>query len=269
MFLADTHAHSTASFDGHSSRAEMVAAAQRSGLDCLCFTDHYDVINEKGELIPHYDWTPARREHREALPLVEPGFELGYGLELGNAPADFAGAEEALREPGLDFVIGSIHNASRAMGGIDFYYIDYAKEPEKAPIHLRDYLESLLELVRWGNYDSLGHLPYPLRYMSQRGGVDIGLERFQDLVDQILRAAAEAGKAIEVNSYRGRGGLEDYAPLLRRFRALGGELVTCGADAHRAEDVGKGLKDAYALLEACGYRYVTVFRQRKPSLIRL
>lgn len=269
MYLADTHTHSTVSFDGHSSRAEMVRAAVAAGLDYLCFTDHYDVINEKGEDCPHYDWAPARREHREALRAVSGTFELRYGLELGNAPANFAAAEEALTEPGLDFVIGSIHNASRPQGGIDYYYVDYAKEPEKAEVHLLDYLESLKTLTKWGNYDALGHIPYPLRYMAQRAGLDIGLERYQDLLDDILRAAAQAGKAIEVNTYRGRGGLEDYAPLLRRFRALGGELVTCGADAHRAEDVGKGLREAYALLEACGCRYVTVYRERKPCPVRL
>jgi histidinol-phosphatase (PHP family) len=105
--------------------------------------------------------------------------------------------------------------------------------------------------------------------MRQRAGLDITLEGCQDRVDRILRAAAEGGKAMEVNTYRGRGGLEDYAPLLRRFRALGGEFVTCGADAHRCEDVGKGLRDAYALLEECGWRYVTVYRGRKPFPIKL
>lgn len=269
MFLADTHVHSTVSFDGHSSRAEMVRAAQRAGLDCLCFTDHYDVINEKGLLVPHYDWTPARREHQAARAAAEPGLELRYGLELGNAPAAFASAEEALKEPGLDFVIGSIHNASTGLGGIDFYYVDYAREPEKARLHLRDYLESLRALVQWGNYDTLGHLPYPLRYMRQRGGLDIGLEQEQALVDEILSAVVRDGKAIEVNTYRGRTTLEEYEPLVRRFRALGGELVTCGADAHRSEDVGRGLKAAYELLRACGMRYVTVYRERKPCLERL
>ena len=269
MFFADTHTHSTVSFDGHSSRAEMVRAAAAAGLDFVCFTDHYDVINEKGEDCPHYDWAPARREHREAQSVLPAGLELRYGIELGNAPADFAAAEEALREPGLDFVIGSIHNASRGLGGIDYYYVDYAKEPEKAEVHLLDYLDSLYALTEWGNYDSLGHIPYPLRYMRQRAGLDITLERCQDRVDRILRAAAEGGKAMEVNTYRGRGGLEDYAPLLRRFRALGGEFVTCGADAHRSEDVGKGLREGCALLEACGYRYVTVYRERKPCPVRL
>lgn len=269
MFLADTHTHSTVSFDGHSSRAEMVRAAAGLGLNSLCFTDHYDVINEKGELCPVYDWALARREHREALEVTPNGFELCYGIELGNAPADFAAAECALAEPGLDFVIGSIHNASRAQDGIDFYYVDYAKEPEKAEAHLLDYLDSLYVLTQWGNYDSLGHIPYPLRYMRQRAGLDISLERYQEQVDQILCSAVEGNKAIEVNTYRGRGGLEDYAPLLRRFRELGGEFVTCGADAHRSEDVGKGLRESYALLEACGFRYVTVYRGRKPFPIKL
>ena len=119
MFLADTHTHSTVSFDGHSSRAEMVRAAAGLGLNGLCFTDHYDVINERGEDCPVYDWAPARREHREALEVTPNGFELRYGIELGNAPADFAAAERALAEPGLDFVIGSIHNLPELLAEID------------------------------------------------------------------------------------------------------------------------------------------------------
>lgn len=272
MFLADTHMHSTVSFDGHSSRGEMAYASRMDAkLDCICFTDHYDIINEKGEHCPHYDWTPARQQQAAARQLVEPceGFELLYGIELGNAPADFDAAERALAEPGLDFVIGSIHNASGKLGGIDYYYIDYKQQPQLAAPHLKDYLDSLLELAQWGNYDALGHIPYPLRYIRQRGGLPMGLEDYRELVDEILRTAVSKGKAIEINTYRGRGTLEDYVPLVKRFRELGGQLVTCGADAHRAEDVGKGLKNAYALLEECGFRYVTVFRQRKPELYPL
>jgi histidinol-phosphatase (PHP family) len=247
----------------------MARAAKEAGLACVCFTDHYDVINEKGELCPHYDWTSARRQQREVWQHMGAELETLYGIELGNAPADFAAAERALAEPGLDFVIGSIHNASPALGGIDYYYVDYAEEPEKASLHLRDYLESLLAVARWGNYDSLGHIPYPLRYMRQRAGLDIHLNRERELVEEILCTVVRAGKAIEINTYRGRGTLEDYVDIVKRFRELGGEFVTCGADAHRAEDAGKGLKNAYELLEACGFRYVTVYRQRESRPVKL
>lgn len=267
MYLADTHMHSTVSFDGKNTRKDMARAAAGAGLSTICFTDHYDVINEKGEYVPTYDWSAARREHREIE--GHPGLEVLYGIEMGNAPADFHAAEQVLQEPGLDFVIGSIHNASVALGGQDYYYVDYAARPELCRAQLEDYLAQELALVKWGNFDTLGHLPYPLRYMRDKCGQVISLKEFPQQVSAILKAIAERGKAIEVNTNRARTPLDDYIPLLKEYRDLGGELVTVGADAHQKADVGRGVKEAYALLEACGFRYVAVFRERKPEMIRL
>ena len=49
----------------------------------------------------------------------------------------------------------------------------------------------------------------------------------------------------------------------------GGEYVTVGADAHRAEDLGKGIREALDLLKACGFEYVTYFEKRKPVCVRV
>lgn len=271
MLLTDTHMHSTVSFDGFNTRAEMAYAAWQAGLDVICLTDHYDIINEKNELVPHYDWRPARMQQMQAQNQITPGspFKLLYGLELGNAPAAFASAEEALQEPYLDFVIGSIHNCSLALSGQDFYYVDYRGKPELAELHLRDYFSSLLALSRWGDYDALGHLPYPLRYMRERDGLPIGLEQYRDECRALLRLNAEAGKALEVNTNRGKDSLEDYRALLADWKELGGEFVTVGADAHRAEDVGKGVKRACRFLQDCGFSYVTYFEQRRPVPVKL
>ncbi len=269
MFLADTHMHSTVSFDGESSRSEMALAAREAGLNAVCFTDHYDIINEKSEYCPFFDWETAKKEHHAALVHQKSGFDILYGLELGNAPADFQAAERSLLEPGLDCVIGSIHNTSKALGGVDYYYVNYAKEPELAALHLTDYFDSMLRLVQWGGFDTLGHIPYPLRYMRDRDGQPLELNRWREVLDDILRLVAEKGRAIEVNTNRARTPLDDYAPILRRFRELGGEFVTCGADAHQAADVGKGIPDAYRLLSDCGFRYVTVFRGRRPEPVKL
>ena len=57
--------------------------------------------------------------------------------------------------------------------------------------------------------------------------------------------------------------------LLRLYAGLGGELVTVGSDAHKLEQIGKGIKEGYALLEATGIRYVTVFRDGKPNSFHL
>lgn len=269
MFVADTHMHSTVSFDAHNTRREMAEAAQQAGLSCICFTDHYDVIDEKGNYCLSYDWMPARQAQAEAKKAVSGDFSLLYGLELGNAPANFAAAEKVLAEPGLDCVIGSIHNTTMELGGQDYYSVDYSAHPEICGLHLEDYLRQMLELVQWGNYDTLGHLPYPLRYMRDQYGLDVSLAPYSDQVETILRTMVETGKALEVNTNRARTPLDDYVPLLKTFRSMGGELVTVGADAHQREHVGLGVETAYDLLRTCGFRYVTVFRNRQPDCIKL
>ncbi|MCD8146712.1 MAG: histidinol-phosphatase HisJ family protein [Clostridiales bacterium] len=267
MFLADTHMHSAASFDSTTPRREMARAAAAQGLRLICFTDHHDVIDGKSQLCPTFDWPTARAEHQAAVAEQIPGLELCYGLELGNAFGDYAAAENSLKEPGLDYVIGSVHNTGKALGYLDYYYQTYT--PELAAAHLEDYFTSMLELVQWGKFDSLGHIPYPLRYMRDRDGCDVGLGPYWNQIDGILRQIIASGIALEVNTKGFRQARSDYAALLERYRALGGEMVTCGGDAHRPSEVGETIREGYELIQEKGFRYVTVYRRRKPNLIPL
>ena len=52
-------------------------------------------------------------------------------------------------------------------------------------------------------------------------------------------------------------------------KRFGGEIVTVGSDAHTPETAAKCVREGYAVLRACGFGYVTVFRQRKPAFLRL
>lgn len=266
MLIADTHLHSTVSFDGHNSRTEMACAARERGIRTVCFTDHYDVVNEKNRLVPVYDWTPARREQAQAQRLDAP--ELLYGLELGNAPADFAAASKALEEPGLDFVLGSVHNASKKLDWQDYYYVNF-DSPEQGYAFLDDYFAQMEQLMDWGNFDALAHLPYPLRYIVQRDGQPVSLRRYGDQIIALLRRLTQSGKALEINSAKHLPLMPEYGWLLERYRELGGELVTAGSDAHRVSDVGVGLEQVYDLIQAKGFRYITIFQGRKPCPVRL
>lgn len=268
MLPADTHIHSTVSFDGHSTRTEMALAAAERGIQTLCFTDHYDVVNEKNELVPRYDWAPARAEHRSALAQAGGRIELLYGLELGNAPACWEGAKLALQEPGLDFVLGSIHNASKKLDWQDYYYVPFTS-PALCYAYLDDYFDQLEALMDWGDFDALAHLPYPLRYMVQRDGQSVDLHRYDERIDALLRRLTETGKALEVNSAKSLPLMPEYGWLLERYRALGGELVTAGCDAHRTAQVAVGLPEALALIQAHGFRYLTVYRGRRPCPVKL
>jgi histidinol-phosphatase (PHP family) len=58
-------------------------------------------------------------------------------------------------------------------------------------------------------------------------------------------------------------------PILRRYRELGGELITTGSDAHCAADAGEGVRRGAELLRELGYKYYTIYKSRKPEFIRI
>ena len=96
--------------------------------------------------------------------------------------------------------------------------------------------------------------------------------RWQDRIDAILRQLAVKGLALEINTsgLRQPGGTT-HPPLslVRRFRQLGGEFITIGADAHRPEDVGTGLEQAAALAREAGFTHQAVFFGGKMELLPL
>ena len=62
------------------------------------------------------------------------------------------------------------------------------------------YWEEELEVIAWGQFDTLAHLTYPLRYIQGEHGIPVDLAKHQEAIDQIFRALIDAGKALEVNT---------------------------------------------------------------------
>ena len=54
---------------------------------------------------------------------------------------------------------------------------------------------------------------------------------------------------------------------MRLYRALGGEIVTLGSDAHSPAQAGQGLREGAKLLRCCGFDRVAVYRRRQPDYI--
>ena len=269
MYLVDGHMHSSISKDSETPRIAMAQSAVERGLDEICFTDHYDILDFDGSYNPTFDWFPARAQQRQAVDAWGDRIKIHYGLELGNAPADFEAGERVQREPGLDCVLCSVHNLSMEVGRTDFYDVCY-NTPEICYAHLDDYFQSMLRSVEWGKFDVLAHIPYPLRYMRDRDGQKITLDRYQEQIRTILRFCIEDGHGVEVNTKNwGASVCDDYVRLMKTYRALGGEIVTVGSDAHAQEYVGAGIAEAYAMLKELGFRYIAVYTQRKPHFIKL
>jgi histidinol-phosphatase (PHP family) len=264
--LFDMHVHSDNSPDGDHSVTVLCERAIETGLRAVALTDHCECNVYRQE---HYDRT-LRQSYFESVKaksvftgqlLVLSGVELGQPLQGPDAAAEILSVGE------LDFVLCSLHNVR---GRPDFFFIRYGKGHDAPESLLEKYFTELCEMAKTVDFDSLAHLTYPLRYMIGEHHLDISLSAYSELTDEILRTLAQRGKALEINvsGLRGKYGtaMPDL-PLVKRFRALGGEYITVGSDAHRAEHIGANIRDGIEIAAAAGFSHIALYEKREPILI--
>ena len=265
MYLVDYHVHSDISEDSSSSMWEMARAEAAAGIKCMCFTNHCDLFRWQDDT-PNPRCRVITRESTEKLAALRaeqtPPLEICIGMELGEGHRDPALAAELAADPALDFVIGSLH----LLPGVGDFYWQHYRSAEQCEALFDLYLDELLAIAPLDFYDVLAHLGYGRRYML-RDGVDAAmtLERFGEKIEHLLRIVIDKGRGLELNcSGIGTGaGPFPGDETLKLYRALGGETVTLGSDAHRPDQAGQGLTEGLEVLRRCGFDRVAVYRQRK------
>jgi histidinol-phosphatase (PHP family) len=128
----------------------------------------------------------------------------------------------------------------------------------------------LLELSKWGRFDSLAHLTYPLRYIVAREKIDVDISRFYGIIDGIFENLVKNSKALEINTSGLFMEMQDTLPnidIVKRFKNAGGELITIGSDSHYANKIGQGISTGIQIAYDAGFRNVTVFEKHQPRLI--
>jgi histidinol-phosphatase (PHP family) len=153
---------------------------------------------------------------------------------------------------------------------MDVSEVDYSKISEEEICSM--YLKQLKELVNWNNFDCIGHLDLIKRYSAAVYKKNITLACQYELLKEVLQLVIHCGKGIEINTSGLRQIPKETMPgldVVKLYKGLGGEILTTGSDAHFAEDVGKGLEEAIDLARAVGFRYITVFNNRKPEWVSI
>lgn len=271
MYLCDTHSHTKISLDSEAELLDTARAAIAAGVRDFCVTDHFDLVGLDGLPVTAFDWPAAMTQYRAVREQVGSALNLRLGLELGSAPYDPETARAVLAQSGeeLDFVLGSLHNWIGMKGNRDLGFSSYRGDPALCCAAVERTLEQTWTLVKEcpDCYDSLAHIVYPLRYI-RRDGMELSLADYEEEVRAIFTQVAASGHAMEVNVCRGTD-LDSWPPLLAWFKECGGELITVGADAHRPEDVAKGIPAAMELIRTAGFRYVAAYEQRRPVMMSL
>lgn len=256
--MFDCHMHSRVSFDGYDRGLDLALAARKAGLREICFTDHldYDPLGKMGKM--DFDTDDYNREY-DGLSL--PGLEIRRGIEFGMTPDNQAQFVRDIQRRPFDFVLGSIH----FVDGMDVYFQEYWKGKSVFQAERR-FLEATLECVRvHDDFDVLAHLTYLAKTPVHPAPRPIPYQEHSSIVDEILRTLVSKEKGLEMNT-SGVDRCGDFLPsadIFRRFRELGGRIVTIGSDAHRCNRVGQYSFEACRILMDI-FGYVCTFHQRTP-----
>ncbi len=266
--LFDSHIHSENSPDGNHSVMCICERAAELGMQGVAITDHFDLNDLK-----LYGYM-ARIEQsvfdiQKAQAVLGKDLTIAMGVELGQPAYDPKLAHKILDTYDFDFVLCSLH---ALLDKEDFYYWNFASPDIVIADSVRAYFKELLDIVKWGNFDAIGHFNYLVRYVWGRYRIPIDFADYREEIDAVLKALVQADKGLEINTSGLRTGMGQTMPdlpILKRFRELGGKYVTIGSDAHFAEDVGAGCGVAMQILKGAGFTHYAYYLNRKPNLIAL
>lgn len=265
MLKQDYHIHSELSPDSTASLDGICKQAFRLGLEEVALTDHYELIEgvtPRGSIRKEY-LALTREKILDCRSRWEGRIRVVFGIELGQIHRQPEAAAQILAANPYDFVLASLHRVEHT----DLSLFNYQAIDGKAL--RRTYGEELLEIAEKGDYDCLSHLDLIRRYPAFQG-VTLRMEEDMEIVEEILRQVVQRGKGIEINTTAGT--LAEPLPsleILKTYRRLGGEIVTTGSDAHRAEDVAKGFANAEPLLREAGFRCTARYKERKPRFVEI
>lgn len=272
MIIADYHVHSNFSGDSQAPMEQMIERAIQFGLKRLCFTDHMDYdYPHKGDISFVFD----PEEYVSKLRLLKEQYakqiEILTGIELGLQPQVTEYFKSLTKEYSFDFAIGSSH----VVDYVDPYFPLFWEHRTKEE-GIRAYFQSIIDNCKlFKDYFNIyGHLDYIIRYVPTTDGkkADYSYTDYADLLDEVLKTIIECGKGIEVNTAGFKYGLGYAHPkveVLKRYRELGGELITIGSDAHKPEHLCYDFHLVPPLLQSLGYQYYATFVQGKPIYEKL
>jgi len=269
---SDCHLHSHHSGDSTASMEAEILRGIELGLKTMCFTEHNDfdypdspegepgsifLLNADSYL---YELIQLKEKYADQIQVL-------FGVELGLQPECMRKNAVFAKSYDFDFIIGSSH----VCHGKDPYYPSFFEGRSEEEAY-REYFVSILENIKkFQNFDVYGHLDYVVRYGPSKDE-NYCYEKYRDVIDPILELLLEKEKGLELNTGGIGRGMKDFNPcteILKRYRQLGGELITVGSDAHKPEYIASHFDRAGQVLKDCGFQYYCVFEKRVPHFIKL
>jgi histidinol-phosphatase (PHP family) len=251
--------HSSFSSDSKEPMENMIRRAMELGLKEICFTEHHDTdfAHVPGRFQVDIE---AYRDHLLKMRQKFPEITIRFGVESGYMPHTIEKTDNIMRGYDFDFIIGSVHS----IDGEDLFYKNYTSKDRQVVYGL--YLEEIYKIMqKASHFNVLGHINYPSK-------IDMFKEKpmiyqcFEDTCDAIFKTLIEKGKGMEFNTSTMRHSREtnSVCSFIKRYKELGGEIITIGADAHSIEGIHFMYSDALSAIKECGFEYIATFENMQP-----
>jgi len=262
--LVDCHFHSEHSDDSDAPLAAFCRRAQQLGFSYICPTEHADFDPQDSgcgylNIEAYSRDLKACREQFAGQMVILQGVEADYQSRFDSDVRAFLGQHS------FDFVIGSTHYVD------GFFVVKALLEAYDQDTAYRRYFSAVQETAASGLFDVLGHLDLLKRHSTTRWGA-FDPRRYMDEIEAVLQAAVDTGTGLEINTSGLRQAPGETFPglaSLRRYRELGGEVLTLGSDAHRTTDMGRDIRSGLELARAAGFKAITIFVKRKPHWLNI
>lgn len=239
---SDYHVHSRFSFDSDENPDTIINQAIKLNMCQLCFTDHQDFnwpIAGETPLLNMNEYTSTLAALKEKY---KKQIQIITGIELGLMNGNESLCHNLLSTYKFDFIIGSCH----IVDGMDPYYSDFwQNRNDRDAFEL--YFKTLLDaLMKFNSIDTLGHMDYIVRYSPNKDS-NYSVLDYQDIIDEILKFIINKNIKLEINTSNLAKGFDfpnPHTDIIKRYTELGGQYVTIGSDAHKANDIGWGFDTA-------------------------
>ena len=269
MITADYHMHTHHSGDSTAPMEDMIKSSIDKGLTDICFTEHVDFDYPEcyegvGKDTFTIDTDAYRNEVFKYREAYRNKIHMGFGVEIGMQ--EYLAKENSayIKENNFDFIIASQHLVSR----IDPFYQSFW-ESDTAENLYKKYFDQVYDNINlFDDFDVLGHLDYLTRY-APKEDTTYSYERFSYKIDRILIYLIEHGKGLDFNS-KVFGGERVLPPnpcpeVLKRYKQLGGKIITIGSDAHSPLKVAAGFDRMREIALECGFTEYYTFKNRIPT----
>ncbi|WP_034446476.1 histidinol-phosphatase HisJ family protein [Butyrivibrio sp. AE2032] len=269
---SDFHMHSNHSGDSSTPMEDMIKSAIDKGLSEICFTEHLDLDYPDTPDLPPEPFTLDVPSYKKELFSLKDKYKdkitLRFGIEIGMQAQVTKENLAIAKSDSFDFIIASQHLVDRR----DPFYPDFWAPDTVENIFNRFFDQTLENIKLFSEFDVLGHLDYISRYVPE-GDTTYSYERFADKIDPILEYLIANDKGLDVNSkvlaYSDILPPNPCPEALKRYKELGGALITFGSDAHTPDKIGCCFDTIRQIALDSGFTEYYTFENRKPVAHKL